>query len=248
MWVPDYKSFPQHPVTRGVGPFALLDEWYFNMRWPENTNGITWILVDTPSDKVRKGPYVYPSGPYDHIVAASGRAETMMWTFNRPDGGRGFGFTGGHKHVNWSNDNWRKVVLNAIVWIAKADVPATGIDSSVAPEDLAINLDRKNQPADAVNLTGHWTCHVQTDNGSGDPTFDFIHAGGNLLGQYKGLFGTATVFGSVGKTNAVSFWFDAQRQDQVVPMRYTGAITSPSSMRGTVKFGDAGEGTWTGKK
>ena len=33
MWKPDFEKFPNHPVTRGVGPFATHDEWYFNMRW-----------------------------------------------------------------------------------------------------------------------------------------------------------------------------------------------------------------------
>ena len=262
MWVPDYKTFPQTAVTRGVGSFGLLDEWYFNMRWPSETHsdaslegaarskpaGVTPILVATPSDKVRQGPYVYPSGPYPHIVAAKGRQETMMWTFERPDGGRGFGFTGGHKHVNWSNDNYRKVVLNAILWVAKADVPANGVQSSVRPEDLAANLDPKGQPADAPNLTGAWTCHVETANGSGDPHFTFVHAGQNLLGDYKGLFGAATVFGEVGKNQNVKFWFNATRDDQEIPVSYSGTVESSTRMQGKVKFGDVGEGTWTGQR
>jgi hypothetical protein len=47
--------------------------------------------VAEPSDDVRDGPYVHPKGPYEHIEAAAGRPETMMWTFERADGGRGFG-------------------------------------------------------------------------------------------------------------------------------------------------------------
>jgi len=147
MWSPDYESFPEHPVTRGVKPFSVLDEWYFNMRWDENGKGITQILVDKPSDKVRNGPYVYPAGPYEHIQAAKGRPESMMWTFERPDGGRGFGFTGGHRHQNWGNDNFRKVVLNALVWIAKGDVPANGVESTLSEEDLHRNLDPKAKKA-----------------------------------------------------------------------------------------------------
>src|SRR5215475_1044393 len=27
-WVADFKELPQHPVTRGVKPFAIRDEWY----------------------------------------------------------------------------------------------------------------------------------------------------------------------------------------------------------------------------
>lgn len=143
MWTPEFKSFPDHPVTRGVQPFAAKDEWYFNMRWRPDTKGITHILVAKPSDAVRKGPYVYPAGPYPHIVEASGRDETMMWTYQRPDGGRSFGFTGGHRHVNWGDGNFRKVVLNALLWIAKAEVPKDGVESEISGDELKANLDPK---------------------------------------------------------------------------------------------------------
>lgn len=52
-------------------------------------------------------------------------------------------FTGGHHHQNWGNDNFRKVVLNALLWIAKAEVPAGGVASTVGSDDLAQNLDSK---------------------------------------------------------------------------------------------------------
>ena len=145
MWSPEFKLFPDHPVTRGVQPFSELDEWYFNMRWRPEMKGVTPILVAKPSEEVRKGPYVYPKGPYPHIVEAAGRDETMMWVYERPDGGRGFGFTGGHRHVNWGDPNFRKVVLNALLWIAKADVPKDGVKSDISDEDLKANLDPKKK-------------------------------------------------------------------------------------------------------
>ncbi len=146
MWSPKYETFPKHPVANGVKPFSNRDEWYFNMRWNEaQKKKLTPVLVAKPSDDVRKGPYVYPRGPYEHIVAASGRDETMMWTFERKGGGRGFGFTGGHTHANWGDDNQRKVVLNAILWIAKARVPKNGVESTVTPEQLAANWDPKGK-------------------------------------------------------------------------------------------------------
>lgn len=89
-----------------------------------------------PSDAVRNGQYVYPQGPYAHIQANKGRAEAMMWAVERADGGRGFGFTGGHFHDNWANDDFRKVVLNASVWLTKAEVPADGIQSQLAPGQI----------------------------------------------------------------------------------------------------------------
>ncbi|MBT3596726.1 MAG: hypothetical protein HN505_12210 [Verrucomicrobia bacterium] len=145
MWSPNFLSFPKHPVTRGVKPFKVKDEWYFNMRWRSDMGGITPILTASPTDDVRDGPYVWPKGPYPHIKKDKGRKETMMWVRERPDGGRGFGFTGGHHHVNWGNDDFRKVVLNALLWIAKVEVPPQGVVSFISEEDLSKNLDPKGK-------------------------------------------------------------------------------------------------------
>jgi type 1 glutamine amidotransferase len=148
MWKPAFDKLPRHPIARGVGPFATHDEWYFSMRWstdPAAQKRVTPILVATPSDEVRKGPYVSPKGPYDHIVAASGQAESMMWVLERPDGGRGLGFTGGHTHTNWGDPNQRKIFLNGLLWLAKIDVPAKGVVDHITPEDLTQNLDDKGR-------------------------------------------------------------------------------------------------------
>jgi type 1 glutamine amidotransferase len=143
----EFKSFPEHPITRGVQGFVAKDEWYFNMRFRPEMTRVTPILVTVPSDDVRDGPYVYPQGPYPHIVADKGRQEIMMWAVERDDGGRGFGFTGGHFHVNWANDEFRKVMLNALLWLAKVEVPASGIESAkVTDEELLENLDPKGGP------------------------------------------------------------------------------------------------------
>ena len=145
MWSPEFKTFPEHAISNGVKPFSVKDEWYFNMRFREEMKGITPILTAVPSDKVREGPYVYPKGPYKHIQAAKGQTETMMWALDRADGGRGVGFTGGHFHKNWKDDNFRKVVLNALLWICKLDVPKDGVASTVTEEEMAANLDPKKK-------------------------------------------------------------------------------------------------------
>lgn len=150
MWKPNYTKFPKHPITRGVKPFSVRDEWYFNMRFREGMRGVTPILVDTPSDDVRDGPYVHPKGPYPHIEAASGRKETMMWCVERPDGGRGLGFTGGHNHLNWGDPNYRKVVLNGLVWLAGLEVPKSGIKSKLTEDELYQNLDPKKGLAEIL--------------------------------------------------------------------------------------------------
>lgn len=145
MWSPDYTELPKHPITNGVKPFTIRDEWYFNMRFRPDLKDVVALLSAKPSDEVRDGPYVAPRGPYDHIQANKGQPEHMMWCVERPDGGRGFGFTGGHFHKNWGHDDFRKIVLNAILWIAKVDVPEGGVSSTVTEEELAANLDPKGK-------------------------------------------------------------------------------------------------------
>lgn len=148
MWAPKFDALPTHPITRGVEPFSTHDEWYFNMRWTDNEvarQRITPLLVAKPSDDVRGGPYVSPRGPYEHIVAASGRDETMMWAYERPGGGRSFGFTGGHTHTHWGDVNQRRVMLNALLWMAHIEVPAGGVVDTLTAADLTTNLDDKPQ-------------------------------------------------------------------------------------------------------
>jgi type 1 glutamine amidotransferase len=157
IWSPEFKNFPTHPITRGITPFQIEDEWYINMRFnPKFKDGIssssdetiqfTPILIATPPDATRDGPYVAPKGPYPHIQAEKGQPECTLWCVERKDGGRGFGFTGGHFHRNWGNDSFRKIILNAITWLCKLEVPENGIQSTVTPEELTQNLDDKPAP------------------------------------------------------------------------------------------------------
>ena len=154
IWNAKFEQFPKHPITNGVKPFEILDEWYFNMRFaegfdatgPKEIDGVkfTPVLVAKPNEATRNGPYVHPKGPYAHIQSAAGREEALMWSVERPDGGRGFGFTGGHFHTNWQNDEFRKLVLNALCWISQVDVPADGVDSAiVSDEEIVAHLDDK---------------------------------------------------------------------------------------------------------
>ena len=250
MWQPVYKDLPKHPIANGVGSFGLVDEWYFNMRWDENAKGVTHILTDSPSDDVRDGPYVYPPGPYPHIVAASGRRETMMWVYDRPDGGRGFGFTGGHKHVNWYNDNQRKVVLNAILWLAKVEIPANGVESKVTVEQIATNLDPKKDSANVPNVAGNWDVEVQVNGNTGNPKIQLVQAGNNLLGRYDGLLGQRELTGQV-RGKDVNFSFGGELDGTKITARYAGKLNDDGTLAGTIKF-DGGDGameaTWTGKR
>lgn len=125
-WTADFKKFPDHPVARGLEPFKIEDEWYYHMRFPEGMKGVTSILESVPPEETRNRPDSAHGGN-PHVRARKGMSEVVGWAFERPGGGRGFGFTGGHSHKNWENENFRKVVLNALVWIAGVEVPAGGV-------------------------------------------------------------------------------------------------------------------------
>jgi hypothetical protein len=124
----------------------IHDEWYFHMRFRDGMEGVTPILssVAPPSAMDREdGPH--EGNPAVRESVKNGETQHMAWAFERGDGGRGFGFTGGHYHRSWGNDDLRKLVLNAILWTAKVEVPKDGVTSHVTPEDLKKNLDVKSR-------------------------------------------------------------------------------------------------------
>jgi hypothetical protein len=143
-WVADFKQLPTHAVTRGVKPFSIRDEWYFHMRFTDNMSRVTPVLTAVPPASTMSRP----DGPHEGNPAvrkevADGTPQHMSWVIERPDGGRGFGFTGGHYHWNWGNDQARKLMLNMIAWIAKVDVPADGVPSKTPTvEELMANQDK----------------------------------------------------------------------------------------------------------
>lgn len=142
-WKAEFTSFPDHPVARGVKPFSIDDEWYYHMRFRPKMAGVTPILSAHPPESTLKRPNGPHSGNPD-VRAAVARHEIqhVAWVSERPGGGRGFGFTGGHFHWNWGDENFRKVALNAIVWLAHDEVPTAGVNTQpVTTAQLEENQD-----------------------------------------------------------------------------------------------------------
>ena len=145
-WTADYQKFPSHPIARGVNPFKTMDEWYFYMRFRDGMESVTPILTAVaPASTMNRPDGEHEGNPAVRASVKAGEPQHMAWACERADGGRGFGFTGGHYHKNWANDDVRKLVLNAILWTAKVEVPADGVASHVTPEQMKENLDRKGR-------------------------------------------------------------------------------------------------------
>jgi type 1 glutamine amidotransferase len=145
-WTADFAQLPKHPIARGINPFKILDEWYFYMRFRDGMQGVAPILSAIPPQSTMNRPDgAHEGNPEVRAAVKRNEPQHMAWAAERANGGRGFGFTGGHYHKNWGNEDVRKLVLNAILWTAKVEVPADGVPSKVTSDELKQNLDPKGQ-------------------------------------------------------------------------------------------------------
>jgi hypothetical protein len=136
-----FNALPNHPITRGVKPFHIRDEWYYNNRFRDSLRGFTPILITTPPADTVKGDGPRSGNP--DVRSKAGQPQFVAWAGERQDGGRSMSFCGGHYHSNLGDPNFRRIVMNGILWVAKAEVPPEGFEVTVTPEDLTANLDPK---------------------------------------------------------------------------------------------------------
>lgn len=127
-WVDEFKTFPQHSITRGVTPFTIDDGWLFKLRFVDGMRGIA-PLVRTVSPKAASKDL-----NDDAIVG---------WAYERPNGGRSFVFTGCHLHRSLAEPGYRRLLTNGILWSAGLEIPSSG-----APVELdSAQLERYLPPA-----------------------------------------------------------------------------------------------------
>lgn len=102
-----------HPICRGWQEYELHDEYYLN---PTITEAATPLLQVSAKDK----PVV------------------VGWAFERDNGGRSYATTLGHFYSNFQREPFRRMVVNAILWTARVEVPANGADVNLSEADLAL--------------------------------------------------------------------------------------------------------------
>ncbi|HEX4130947.1 MAG TPA: ThuA domain-containing protein [Pirellulales bacterium] len=119
-WTAEFKTFPDHPICRGVEPFEIDDGWLYRLRFVDQMRGIA-PLLRTTSPKPNSGQ----ESEQDTIVS---------WAFKRPGGGRSFTFTGAHLHESLGQEGYRRFLTNGILWTAGFEIPSNG-----APVELAAN-------------------------------------------------------------------------------------------------------------
>ena len=138
IWKMKDPLLADHPITSGVKAFEAEEEFYYHIRFREGVIPLMRALPPANSlgaDGPRSG------NPEIRKQLAAQVPQTLAWAVENSNGARGFGFTGGHFHHHWANENFRRLVLNAVVWTAKADVPENGVTSRIAASPAYQTID-----------------------------------------------------------------------------------------------------------
>jgi hypothetical protein len=104
-----------HPITQGVTDLRVKDEFYFRLKFAKQ--GKLQPILQVPIE---------------------GNLETVAWAYERPDGGRSFGFSGADPHENWRQVAYRRLAAQAVLWTLKLPVPPGGLAVRVSADDLTV--------------------------------------------------------------------------------------------------------------
>lgn len=99
----------------------------------------------------------------------------------------------------------------------------------------------------AADVTGTWSFQVDSDMGSGTPTFTFKQDGSKLTGTYSGQLGEAPLTGTV-NGDKVEFSFEVAPAGEKLTVKYAGTLDGATAMKGSVEFGGQAKGTFTATK
>lgn len=113
---------PKHPILSGVEPVTVKEEFYYKLKLAKPADQIV-PLIKVPID---------------------GEEHMVGWAWERPNGGRSFGFTGGHFHKNWNQQAYRRLMTQGVLWTLKLRIPSQGLSVDVTEEDVA--LPKREEP------------------------------------------------------------------------------------------------------
>lgn len=103
----------EHPITRGLKPLTIRDEWYHHLKF----------ATDPPVTPLWR-------------VDIEGEPQTVAWAWERKDGGRSFGFVGLHFHANWEEETYRDFVSWGVLWTVGIPRDQESLTLEFAREDL----------------------------------------------------------------------------------------------------------------
>src|SRR5262245_11536901 len=96
---------PKSPVAAGLSAFRVKDEFYYRLKFAKPEGSVKPVLT----------------------AQIDGNAEPVAWTWQRPNGGRSFGFSGLHFHDNWKRPEYRRLVGQGVLWALNTSSADTGL-------------------------------------------------------------------------------------------------------------------------
>src|SRR5947209_6675984 len=105
-----------HPITSGLADFKIMDEFYYHL------------------------DFVKPAGSVHPLLTAriDDNDEVVCWSWERPAGGRSFGYVGIHFHSNWQRPEYRRLAVQGILWTLDLPIPKEGINVDIDPKLLEL--------------------------------------------------------------------------------------------------------------
>ena len=167
IWKMQSPALATHPATRGVEPFELEDELSFNLRLRD---GIAPLLQAIPPLGLKNSGNPGSGSPAGNEASEARPPQTLAWVFEHSTGARGFGFSGCRYDRSWSNENLRKLVLNAIVWTAGGEVPETGVKGKAAETPIYQTIDEAIAKGDLTDVKRHLAANPESLLKGGKPT------------------------------------------------------------------------------
>jgi len=152
VWKMTRPILGRHPAANGVKPFEIEEEFYYHLRLREDVVPLLQALP--PADSLgADGPR--SGNPAVRKALADGIPQTLAWVVANSNKSRGFGYTGGHLHKYWADENVRKLVLNGIAWTAGLEIPATGVTSAAKPSTAYQTIDEAIAKGDLADVKLH---------------------------------------------------------------------------------------------
>ena len=97
--------------------------------------------------------------------------------------------------------------------------------------------------AEPANVAGKWNAALQLETITGHPVLTFKQDGEKITGTYEGRYGEFTLKGTI-KEKKIEFTVTMLAEGTQTQGYFAGTVDG-DTIRGTVEFEGAGEGTWT---
>jgi hypothetical protein len=105
-----------HPITAGLADFRIREEFYYQLKLRPDAQLTPLLKAEIDGEQ--------------HMVS---------WAWERPDGGRSFGYSGCHYHDNWSRPEYRRFLSQGVLWTLKLQPPQENFPADVTADELKLD-------------------------------------------------------------------------------------------------------------